>query len=87
MTTDTSKMPKLANSWSIRSPKMVTMRWICPDPASGAELARNVVSWVSAALVWWEGLPLWQATFHVALRKHGEQAVLELRLWPQPGEE
>jgi len=81
------KMPKTAMSWPKTSSKMMTMRWVCGDTESAAVLARSVASWVAASAMWWDGLPLWQATFHLSCKKLGDGAVVELRLWPQPDDE
>lgn len=86
--TETWKMPLTAMSYpKTGSSKMVTLRWVCSSPESAAELARSVGSWVRAGLVWWDDLPLWQATFHLTCKRLADGAVVELRLWPQPESE
>jgi len=80
-------LSKSRESRPLSNARMVTMRWTCPSPESAAELARSVESWVCASLLWWDGLPLWQANHHVTCKKFGEGAVVELRLWPEPESE
>lgn len=63
---------------------MVTMRWLAASPEDGAKIARDVSNIVIGSLVWWNDLPLWQATFHVQCKKLGDGAVVMLRLWPEP---
>lgn len=82
--TQTAMMPMTAMSWPTTNPQKVTMRWVCADPETAATLARSVQQWVAGALVWWDGLPAWQATYHLTCKKIGAGAVVELRMWPQP---
>lgn len=82
--TERWKMPTTAESWPKNSSTMLTLRWLCSSPEDAALLARSVSSWVQASLVWWDSLPLWQATYHLTCKKCADGAVVELRLWPQP---